>query len=75
MSPDLWKPAFMTFKTFYVILFEKHQKNKKGGVPPYMEFTQGSAHAQNFIKFCIKIVYYMCVLFVRYLPFHLYFSC
>ena len=43
----------------------------QGGVPPYMEFTLGSAHAQNFIKFCRKIVYYMCVLFVRYLLFHL----
>ena len=38
----------------------------------YVEFTKGSAHAQNFIKFCRKIVYYMCVLFVRYLPKHLY---
>ena len=44
----------------------------KGGVPPYMEFTWGSANAQNCIKFCRKIVFYMCVLFVRYLPIHLF---
>ena len=38
----------------------------KGGDPPYME------HANNFIKFCRKIVYDMCVPFVRYLPIYLF---
>ena len=37
-----------------------------------MGFTEGSAHAQNFIKFCRKIVYYMCLLFVGYLPIYLF---
>ena len=37
-----------------------------------MDLHKGSAHVQNFIKFCRKIVYSMCVLFVRYLPIHLF---
>ena len=37
-----------------------------------MEFTKGYAHEQNFIKFCVKIVYYMSVPSWRYLSIHLF---
>ena len=37
-----------------------------------MDFTLGSAYAQNFIKICEKIIYYMWVLFVSYIPIHIF---
>ena len=46
-----------------------------GGVPPntyIVIYINGSARAQHFIKFCIKYVYHMSVIFERYLSIHLF---
>ena len=68
---NLFWPVYIV-EWICLAFFDTKFRTYFGGVPPYMEFTKGSAHAQNFIKKCRKIVYYMGDLFVRYLPIHLF---
>ena len=53
----IYKKKSVLIPTQKIVFFVFFIDLVKGGIPPYMEFTLGSAHAHNFIKFCRKIVF------------------